>query len=148
VNKLPTLPMDIEAISKCLPHRYPFLLIDRVVELEVPRRIVARKNISATDPHLVGHFPGQPVYPGVLVIESLAQAGGILAYYINNATSNGQVLLTEVNNVRFRQRAVPGDTLELKLELVKQRSPFLWFEGAAYVDGNLITKISLSALMR
>lgn len=140
---LPWLTKDIE---KFLPHRHPFLLIDRVIELVENEKIVAVKNISVSDPILQGHFPGQPIYPGVLILESMAQAAGVLGRTILRTSST--CFLTEITEARFRRLVVPGDTLKLEIIKEKERKTFFWFQAHAYVDGELTATAKISALLR
>jgi len=139
--------MELPDIEKCLPHRYPFLFIDRVTDLKPSESLIAIKNCSASDPILQGHFPGMPVFPGVLMIEALAQASAILGYYSKD-DGYDQVLLTEVSGARFRRKVVPGDTLKLEIRLARMRQPFFWFEGEASVEGEMAAKVTFSALMK
>ena len=109
---LPQLPMNLEEIQRILPHRYPFLLVDRVIALELGKRIVGLKNISINEPFFQGHFPGRPIMPGVLIIEAMAQVGGILALLSTPENlGNPSVFLMSLDKVRFRQPVVPGDQL-------------------------------------
>ena len=106
------LPVDVTAIQKVLPHRYPFLLVDRVVELEPHKRVLAYKNVTCNEPFFNGHFPGHPVMPGVLVIEALAQAGGLLTQLSSEKGCDGKLFyLVKVDNARFAKMVVPGDRL-------------------------------------
>ena len=139
------LPLTVTDIEKILPHRFPFLLIDRVVEIEEDKRLVAIKHVSASDRVLQGHFPGNPVMPGVLQIEAIAQASGILGML--NLPRGCQVLLGEVSNARFKKPVIPGDSLKIEVKLLKQRTPFFWYEGTASVDGEVVTSVKLSALL-
>lgn len=144
---LPKLPLDTLAIQQCIPHRYPFLLIDRIVELVPHQRIVAIKNVSIADPILQGHFPQSPVYPGVLIIEGLAQASAVLGHF-SRSEGFHQVLLTEVSKARFKFKVEPGDTLHYEIKVEKQRSPFFWFEGVAKVGDQVVASSHFSALMK
>ena len=139
------LPLTVSDIEKILPHRFPFLLVDRVIEVEGDKRLVALKHISASDMVLQGHFPGNPVMPGVLQIEAIAQASGILGML--NLPRGCQVLLGEVQEARFKKPVIPGDTLRMEVKLLKQRTPFFWYEGTASVDGEVVTTVKLSALL-
>ncbi len=143
-----TLPIELPDIKKAIPHRYPFLLLDRVVALSPLKSITAIKNISASDPILQGHFPDFPVFPGVLLVEALAQAAGVLGYYSLGNKELKEVLLTEVNNCRFRLKVVPGDQVVLTVNVTKHRSPFFWYEGIAEVNGKLAAKVDISAMMK
>lgn len=142
------LPLDIPAIEKCLPHRYPFLLIDKVLALTPGKSVHALKAISGSDPILQGHFPGHPIYPGVLIIEGLAQASGVLGLYSRKAGSVVTVLLTEVEKARFRKKVEPGETLHYEVILERQRGDFFWFDGNARVEDSLVANVKFSALMK
>ncbi len=141
------LPMDIETIQKCIPHRYPFLLIDRVLEAIPHERIVAIKNISFSDPFLQGHFPGNPVVPGVLVIEAIAQAAAVLGH-LSYEDGLSVCALTEVSAARFRRKIIPGDVLRLEVTVLKRRPPFFWFEAVCTVDGEHAAEVKLSAFIK
>lgn len=133
----PTLPIDINGIQKLLPHRYPFLLVDRVVEYERGRRVLCYKNVSANEPFFQGHFPGNPVMPGVLVIEALAQAGGVLTHLSKNVDcTNHLSYLVKVDKAKFSRMVVPGDRLELEVELRRTIRNVALFAGSARVDGH------------
>lgn len=146
-HKKLSLPFGVDEIQRCIPHRYPFLLLDQVIELVPGQHIVAIKNVSIADPILQGHFPNFPVFPGVLMIEAIAQASGILGRY-SREHDYQEVLLTEISNCRFRQKVVPGDQLRFEVALEKKREPFYWFRGAALVAGRAIASVSISALMK
>lgn len=141
-----TLPIECHTLQQSLPHRFPFFLIDRVLSLEPSASIEAIKNISLSDPILQGHFPGRPVYPGVLIIESMAQASAILGYY-SSVGPQQQILLTEITQARFRRMVIPGDTLHIKVQVSKMRAPFFWFQAEASVAGELAATASVSARM-
>lgn len=141
------LPFGVEQIQRCIPHRYPFLLVDQVIELVPNQSIVAVKNISISDPILQGHFPGFPVFPGVLMIEGMAQASGILGRYSRDHDYQ-EVLLTEITNCRFRQKVVPGDQIRFEVCLEKKREPFFWFKGNVTISGKSVASASISALMK
>ena len=133
------LPIDAIAIQKMLPHRYPFLLVDRVVEFEPRAKIVGIKNVSFNEPFFQGHFPGQPVMPGVLVVEALAQAGGLLTQLSHITDSAGKVFyLVKVDNAKFSRMVVPGDCLELNVRLKRTIRNMALFEGVAKVDGEQV----------
>ena len=133
------LPLDSIAIQKLLPHRYPFLLVDRVVEFEPRAKIVGIKNVSVNEPFFQGHFPGRPVMPGVLVVEALAQAGGLLTQLSHITDSAGKVFyLVKVDNAKFSRMVVPGDCLELNVRLKRTIRNMALFEGVAKVDGEQV----------
>ena len=136
----PTLPVTIADIQRLLPHRYPFLLVDRVVALEPNKRVLAYKNVSINEPFFQGHFPGNPVMPGVLVIEALAQAGGLLTQLSRDpGAGDGQTFyLVKVDNAKFSRMVVPGDTLELDVELKRRIRNMAQYVGIARVDGEQV----------
>jgi 3-hydroxyacyl-[acyl-carrier-protein] dehydratase len=129
--------LDIEAIIARLPHRFPFLLVDRVLEVQRGKSIVALKNVTVNEGHFVGHFPGHPVMPGVLVIEALAQASGILVWESTdrNETSETILYLVGIENARFKLPVRPGDQLVLRAELTKQKRGLWCFHCVAQVEG-------------
>ena len=132
------LPIDIERIREMLPHRYPFLLIDRVVEFESGKRIKAWKNVSINEPFFNGHFPAHAVMPGVLVIEALAQAGGLLSHMTRGGPSVGKLsYLVKVDAAKFSRMVVPGDRLELDVELKRVIRNMVQYVGTATVDGKM-----------
>lgn len=140
-------PLDIIEIQKCLPHRHPFLLIDRVVELIPYKSVKAIKCVSISDPILQGHFPGVPIMPGVILVEAMAQAAGVLGHK-SLASGFTQCLLTEITSCRFRRQVVPGDVVHFDVSVKKARAPFFWFDAVASVDGDVAAKVELSALMK
>ena len=133
------LPATIDDIQRLLPHRYPFLLVDRVVALEPNKRVLAYKNVSINEPFFQGHFPGNPVMPGVLVVEALAQAGGLLTQLSRTAADESQLFyLVKVDNAKFSRMVVPGDRLELDVELKRQIRNMAQYVGIARVDGEQV----------
>lgn len=133
--------LDINAIFERLPHRYPFLLVDRVLEVAPGKSIVAVKNVSVNEAYFQGHFPGYPVMPGVLVIEALAQAGGILAWESVTAEERIWLLyLVGIEETRFKQTVRPGDQLVLRVDLVKRRRNLWRFTAAAEVGGKVVAE--------
>jgi 3-hydroxyacyl-[acyl-carrier-protein] dehydratase len=126
-------------IMKILPHRYPFLLVDRIVEMDPPQRIVGLKNITMNEEFFQGHFPGAPVMPGVLILEALAQVAGVLLYrdMPEEDKSKKLIYFTGIENAKFRRPVVPGDQLRLEIELVYRRNHFGKVSGRALVDGKL-----------
>lgn len=137
--------MDIEKILEHLPHRYPFLLVDRILEIEKGESIVAIKNVTVNEPFFQGHFPERRVMPGVLIIESLAQAGGVLLYHSLPDAEHTLVFLTKVNNAKFRRPVIPGDQLVLKVHISKQKNRFCQIEAKAYVDDELVAEAEIMA---
>lgn len=136
--------LDVTGIQKLIPHRYPFLLIDRVLDYKPLSYVKALKNVTSTEPLLQGHFPGNPVMPGVLMVEALAQASAILGQ-VSTDKDCQTCLLTEVSDSRFRRVVVPGDTLMLEVRLIKGRKDFWWFEGEATVDGEIAAEVKFTA---
>lgn len=134
-----TLPVTTPQIERLLPHRYPFLLVDRVVEFEKDKRVLAYKNVTCNEPFFTGHFPGRPVMPGVLVIEALAQAGGLLTQLSRNGDGTEQLFyLVKVDNAKFSRMVVPGDRLELDVELKRRIRNMAQYLGVARVDGEQV----------
>lgn len=134
--------MDIERIQEILPHRYPFLLIDRVLELD-STRIRAIKNVSANESFFVGHFPQKKVMPGVLIVEAIAQAGAVMMLTLAGPQEGKLIYFTGIDNCRFRRPVVPGDQLVLEVELVARRSSVAKMHGRATVDGELVCEADL-----
>ena len=132
--------IDYAEVMRRLPHRYPFLLVDRVVELEPEKRVLAYKNVSCNEPFFQGHFPGKPVMPGVLVIEALAQAGGLLSQLSRNPSDplTETFYLVKVDNAKFSRMVVPGDKLELAVELKRRIRNMAQYVGIARVDGQQV----------
>ena len=135
--------LDINDIQKFLPHRPPFLLVDRIVELEPGKRIVGIKNVSMNEPFFVGHFPNFPVMPGVLIIEAMAQTGGVLALRDETVGAEKLVLFAAIEEAKFRRPVVPGDQLRLELEVLQRHTSFARMKGKAYVDGKLAAQAIL-----
>jgi 3-hydroxyacyl-[acyl-carrier-protein] dehydratase len=140
--------MDIRGILNTLPHRYPFLLVDRVLEMEAGKRIVAIKNVTFNEPFFPGHFPGAPVMPGVMIVEAMAQAGAVLMLHDMPDRDDKLVLFTGIDKARFRRNVVPGDRLTITLEVLRLRSRACKMKGLAEVDGQLAAEAEiLSALV-
>lgn len=130
------LPIDVVTIQKLLPHRYPFLLVDRIVEIEPHKRIVGIKNVTINEPFFQGHFPGHPVMPGVLVVEALAQAGGVLTQLSRGLCGSDRLFyLVKVDNVRFSRMVVPGDVLELHVDIKRVIRNMTLYNCVAKVAG-------------
>ena len=144
----PKTVMDVSAIEAILPHRYPFLLVDRVTELEPMKRLVAWKAVTVNEPFFAGHFPGHPVMPGVLVLEALAQAAALLAKSsMGEDTSHKVTYLMAIDGARFRRPVVPGDRLELAIEVVKHKGTIWKERGTALVDGEVAAEAEFMAML-
>ena len=145
VKKTGQYQLDIEAITKILPHRYPFLLIDRIIDLESSKRVVAIKNVTINEPFFQGHFTGHPIMPGVLIIEAMAQAGGVLLLNAVRDPEEKLVYFTAIDKVRLRKPVVPGDQIRFELEMLQFRLSRCKMVGKAFVDGQLVAEGELMA---
>lgn len=131
--------MDINEIMRILPHRYPFLMVDKIIELEPGKKAVGIKNLSINEPQFNGHFPGYPIMPGVLMIEAMAQVGACAL--LSQEKYRGQLgMLAGVDNMRFKRQAIPGDTLVITSEVLKLKGSFGWFKGEVHVDNQLVCR--------
>ena len=137
--------IDVNEIRKMLPHRYPFLLVDRVLELEPGQSITALKNVTVNEEFFQGHFPVKPIMPGVLQIEALAQAAGVLA--IKSGLSGNMVYFMSMDNVKFRKPVVPGDQLILKVAVTQSRGKVTKFHGEAFVGSDLVSEADFMAMV-
>ena len=138
--------MDIKEIQKFLPHKYPFLLVDRIVELEPGVRAVGIKNATMNEQFFQGHFPGQPIMPGVLIIEAMAQVAGILAFR-SGATIGKSVYFMSIEKAKFRKPVVPGDQLRLEIQILQQRGNVWRFSGNAIVEGKVAAAAEFTAMV-
>ncbi len=151
--------MDHPTVASILPHRYPFLLVDRVVEISAGKRIVALKNVTINEPFFVGHFPDHPLMPGVLICEAVVQAGGILARSSVDSSAETAVpprlsvqsphrlaMLTGLDRVRFRRQVVPGDQLLMEVEILRRRGTFWKMQGIARVDGQVAAELDFTVV--
>ena len=144
------MSMNIDEIMQFLPHRYPFLLIDRVLEMEVGKSITAIKNVSINEPFFPGHFPGMPVMPGVLILEAMAQAAALLSFKTENYAPSeiGIVYFAGIDGARFKKPVLPGDQLILKIEIVRRVRGIWKYTARAEVDGALVAEAELMATLR
>ena len=140
--------MDVMEIQKYLPHRYPFLLVDRILEIEEGKRIVGLKNVTYNEHFFQGHFPQAPVMPGVLIIEAMAQVGGVLACKSAPEEAKGKLIyFAAIDKVRFRKPVVPGDQIIFELTILKYKKRVCKMEGKAYVDGEIVAEGILTAVL-
>jgi 3-hydroxyacyl-[acyl-carrier-protein] dehydratase len=140
--------LDVEGIQKLIPHRQPFLLVDRVVAFDSGKRLVAWKSVTMNEPFFAGHFPGKPVMPGVLILEALAQAAALLAMMSLGTGEAGKLtFLMGIDSARFRRPVVPGDRLELRVEVTKQKGAVWKQQGTALVDGQTVAEAEFMAML-
>lgn len=143
------LPLNYQEITRLLPHRYPFLLVDRVIEFEPWKRIVALKNVTANEPFFHGHFPGEPIMPGVLIVEAMAQAGGILSRlsFENDSEQEnpGLLIFLGIDKVKFRRQVIPGDQLRFEVEPIRTGSKVWKIAGKTFVEDSLAAQAEMTA---
>ncbi|MEO8225934.1 MAG: 3-hydroxyacyl-ACP dehydratase FabZ [Gemmatimonadota bacterium] len=137
--------MDIQRILEILPHRYPMLLVDRILEIEGATRIVGLKNVTFNEPFFQGHFPGHPIMPGVLIVEAMAQTGGVLAMSTIERPEDKVVYFMSLDAVKFRRPVRPGDQLRMEVEMLQNRGRTCRLKGMAYVDGALVAEAEMMA---
>lgn len=139
--------LDIKEIFKSVPHRFPFLLVDRIVEIHGSEKVVGIKNVSINEPFFQGHFPDKPVMPGVLICEAMAQVGAIFAHNARGGVADNRVfVLTGLDHVKFKRPVEPGDQLRMELTCLKRRGSFWKMQGTATVDGKLVAQAEISAM--
>jgi 3-hydroxyacyl-[acyl-carrier-protein] dehydratase len=138
---------DIAAILKMLPHRYPFLLVDRVIDIRGDEHGIGIKNVSINEPHFQGHFPGNPVFPGVLMIEGMAQTAGVLCIANHHLQQPRSVFFLTIDKAKFRRPVVPGDTIEYHMDKMTQRRTMWWYRGVAKVAGHVVAEAELGAMI-
>jgi beta-hydroxyacyl-ACP dehydratase FabZ len=139
--------LDVKEILNYIPHRYPFLLVDRIVEIHGDDKIVGIKNVTFNENFFQGHFPSRPVMPGVLICEAMAQVGAIFAHNARGGRNDRKVfMLTGLDNVKFKRPVEPGDQLRMELTIVKRRGTFWKMQGVATVDGKLVAQAEISAM--
>ena len=139
--------LDVVGIQKILPHRYPFLMVDAILEMERLKRIVGVKNVTINESHFQGHFPGQPIMPGVLIIESMAQTGGLLLLTEVPDREKKLLYFVAVDGARFRRPVVPGDQLRIEVNIVTWKGDLCKIEAKAFVDGSLATEAKMLCVM-
>jgi 3-hydroxyacyl-[acyl-carrier-protein] dehydratase len=139
--------LDVNQIMELIPHRFPFLLVDRIVEMEVGKRIVGIKNVTINEAFFQGHFPRYPIMPGVLVVEAMAQTGGVLLFKSKPELRGCVMYFAGIDNVRFRKPVVPGDTLRLEVVFTGMRQRLVKMTGRAFVDGEVVTEAEMTAVV-
>ena len=137
--------MDAAQIMDLLPHRYPFLRVDRIVEVQGKQKIIGLKNVTINEPFFQGHFPGHPIMPGVLIVEAMAQTGGLLLMEQITDRANKVVYFMALDEVKFRKPVVPGDQLRMEVEMLQFRGKTARMKGMAYVDGQVVTEAVMLA---
>ena len=135
-------PMDVQEITEILPHRYPMLMVDRILEI-TEDSIIGIKNVTADEPHFTGHFPGYPVMPGVLIIEAMAQAAGVLVAKLAPQTRGKIMFLASVEEAKFRRPVVPGDQLRLEMKMIRLKATIAKMQGLATVEGQVVAEATL-----
>jgi 3-hydroxyacyl-[acyl-carrier-protein] dehydratase len=138
---------DIAEILKALPHRYPFLMVDRIINMQGDNSAVGIKNVTANEPQFMGHFPGNPVMPGVLIVEGMAQTAGAVAAAVLGAAGSSTVLFLTIDQAKFRKQVVPGDTLEYRVLRKTKKRNMYWFRGEAFVRGELVAEAEIGAMI-
>ena len=143
--------LDITQIQEILPHRYPMLLVDRITDMDLKQSIKGFKNVSISEPAFQGHFPGHPIYPGVLILEGMAQCGGVLALKSSDLTDeemkNKVIYFMSIDNAKFRTPVRPGDRLDYVLEVIKMKSSLMVLKGQAFVDGKICAEAEFKAMI-
>ncbi|MDO9287373.1 MAG: 3-hydroxyacyl-ACP dehydratase FabZ [Thermodesulfovibrionales bacterium] len=137
--------IDINGIQNLLPHRYPFLMVDRITELEPNARAVGIKNVTVNEPFFQGHFPGNPIMPGVLIVEAMAQIAGVLAF--GSGVQGNAVFFMSIEKAKFRKPVVPGDQLRMEIKVIQQRGNVWKFSGTATVDEKVVSEADFTAMV-
>ncbi len=139
---------DIQTIMACIPHRYPFLLVDRVVEIDGDESGIGIKNVTMNEPQFTGHFPGRPVFPGVLMIEAMAQTAGVIGIKSVEGTEKPRaVYFLTIDKCKFRKPVMPGDTIEYHMRTIGRRKAMWWFHGDAKVNGAIVAEADVGAML-
>ncbi len=146
------MTLDVTEIQKIIPHRHPFLLVDRITKINANESLVGYKNVSISENIFNGHFPGHPIYPGVMILEGMAQAGGILAFksmgdMTEEEAANKVVYFMSIDKAKFRHPVKPGDRLEYRISVIKNKGAIWMLKGEAYVDDKLVSEAELKAMI-
>jgi 3-hydroxyacyl-[acyl-carrier-protein] dehydratase len=149
MNETGTTPttLEIDDILRLLPHRYPFLLVDRIVDIRGDEYGVGIKNVTANEPQFTGHFPGRPVMPGVLIVEGMAQTAGAICSAVQGFRNTSEVLFLTIDKAKFRKPVRPGDTLEYRVTRKARKKTMWWYRGEAYVRGELVAEAEVGAMI-
>jgi 3-hydroxyacyl-[acyl-carrier-protein] dehydratase len=141
--------MDIQKILEYMPHRYPFLLVDRIIAIDSDKSCIGIKNVTANEPQFMGHFPGKPLFPGVLIIEGMAQTAGALVVHAmpEDERATPTVLFTTIDKAKFRKQVIPGDQMQYRMTKIAHRRSIFWYRGEAYVGDQLVAEAELSAML-
>ncbi len=141
--------IGIQQIMEIIPHRYPFLLVDKIIEMEMGKRIVGIKNVTMNEPYFQGHFPGHPIMPGVLILEAMAQTGGVLALQSvpPDQVKNKVIYFMSIDNAKFRKPVLPGDQLRFELDVIRQRSSIMSLKAQAFVDNAVVAEAEMKAMI-
>lgn len=139
---------DILTIMKVLPHRYPFLLVDRIIDIRSDESAIGIKNVTANEPQFMGHFPGAPIFPGVLIIEGMAQTAGVIGLMsVDKGFTAAKVYFLTIDKAKFRKPVVPGDTMEYHLQKISRRKMMWWYKGIAKVRGDVVAEAEIGAML-
>src|ERR1700686_5226774 len=138
---------DIATVLKLLPHRYPFLMVDRVIEMRGDESGIGIKNVTINEPHFQGHFPGNPVFPGVLIIEGMAQTACVLCILATSSTQPKSVFFLTINKAKFRKQVIPGDIIEYHMTKISHRKTMWWYRGEAKVGGQIVAEAEVGAMI-
>ncbi|MGL4728679.1 MAG: 3-hydroxyacyl-ACP dehydratase FabZ [Bosea sp. (in: a-proteobacteria)] len=141
--------LDIQKILEYMPHRYPFLLVDRIINIDGDNSCIGIKNVTANEPQFMGHFPGKPLFPGVLIIEGMAQTAGAVVVHAmsEDKRRTPTVLFTTIDKAKFRKQVIPGDQMQYRMRKIAHRRSIFWFRGEAYVGDQLVAEAELSAML-
>jgi 3-hydroxyacyl-[acyl-carrier-protein] dehydratase len=138
---------DIAQVLKLLPHRYPFLMVDRVIDIDGDNHGIGIKNVTFNEPHFQGHFPGNPIFPGVLLIEGMAQTAGVLCIMATSSAQPKSVFFMTIDKAKFRKPVVPGDTVEFHMTKIAHRKTMWWYRGEAKVAGQIVAEAEVGAMI-
>jgi beta-hydroxyacyl-ACP dehydratase FabZ len=141
--------IGIQEIMNTLPHRYPFLLVDKIIEMDIGKRVVGIKNVTINEPFFQGHFPGQPIMPGVLILEAMAQVAGVMALKTvpPEQVQNKVIYFMTIDKAKFRKPVIPGDQIRFEMDVLKMRSNIVNFRGQAVVDGGVVAEAEMMAMI-